>query len=138
MVLKLTRPADILPLTFPATDAEMAEHFKTGTVRRWRDHIKGLVKANPDRDLCSYLGRERRYSERQYDNIWEVMSCHSRSSSADGTGTCEAPSEASLYGRLQRSLTGKRRRKSASSGKPPSSTVVSMDQARPQHSSRQP
>ena len=56
-------------LTFPATDAEMAAHFKV-TRRRWRDQIKALVRANPGQDLCSYLGRERRYNERQYRNIW--------------------------------------------------------------------
>ncbi len=123
------------PLTFPATDAEIAVHFKV-TLRHWRDHIKALVRANPGRDLCSQIGRERRYSERQYKNIWEVTSCRSNSSSEEDTGTCEAPSEAALYGRLRSALNGQPRRKCASSGKQPSSIVVSMAQARRQHSSR--
>ena len=119
-------------LTFPATDAEMAVHFRVKP-RQWRDLIKALVRANPEQDLCSYLGRERRYSERQFKNIWEVTSCRSSSSSADHTGTCEAPSEASLSARLQGALKGRTRRKSGSRGKPRSSSVVSMAQARQQH-----
>ena len=124
------------PLTFPATDAELAAHFKV-KLRRWRDQIKALVKEHPGEDLCSYLGRERRYNERQYLNIWEVMSCRSNSSSEAHTGICAAPSEAKLSARLQDALKGQTRRKSASSAKPRSSSVVSMEQARRQHSSRQ-
>ena len=123
------------PLTFPATDQEMADQFKV-KLRHWRDLIKALVKDNPDVDLCSYLGRERRYNEQQYRNIWEVTSCRSSSSSEAHTGTCAAPSEASLSARLQDALNGKTRRKSASSGKAKSSSVVFMEQARRQHSSR--
>ena len=124
------------PLTYPATDQEMADHFKV-TLRRWRDQIKALVREHPGEDLCSHLGRERRYNERQYGNIWKVMSCRSNSSNEAHTGTCAAPSEASLSARLQGALNGQTRRKSASSGKAKSSSVVFMEQARRQHSSRQ-
>ncbi len=124
------------PLTYPATDAEMAAYFKV-TPRQWRDQIKRLVRTNPGVDLCSYLGRERRYSQRQHEKIWEVTSCRSSSSSADHTGTYAAPSEASLSARLRNALGGKTRMKSASKENPKSSNVVCMAQAHRQPSSRQ-
>lgn len=61
------------PLTFPATDEELAEQFKV-SVRDWRDQLKALQQENPAAELYVFLGRKRRDFHQHYVNIRVALS----------------------------------------------------------------
>src|SRR4051812_45184364 len=109
---------------------EVAQRFRVS-----RRTMQDLVRLYPFYRLA---GRRKLFSEADIGKLYEALPCPSKSSAGTEalTGTSGAPSEASLWTRAQALTTGGRRKRSVSSAKPNSSTVVSLDDVRPRRSSR--
>ena len=90
-----------------------------------RRKLQDVIKERP---FYRQIGRQKVFTEADIKALVESLSCPSSSpnATAEKTGTSVAPSEASLWTKLQALTTAKEPKKSASAGKRKSSTVVSM------------
>ena len=120
----MTAPLELFTLE------EVARTFRVSP-RTMREH----VKAHPYYRL---LGGRRLFTRADIRALYEALKCPSSSSEdlAGRTGTCTAPSEASLYAKAQKLITEKRRKRSARSASGSSFNVVSMARKQPPHSYR--